>query len=50
MNKKYLVMAVTAAAAATLLAGCGSSTDKQAGAANEQKSPRRRHGTDFPAF
>jgi len=38
MNKKYLIMAVTAAAAATLLAGCGSSTDKQAGAADEQKT------------
>lgn len=50
MNKKYLVMAVTAAAAATLLAGCGSSTDKQAGAANEQKTLVVGMEPTFPPF
>lgn len=50
MNKKYLVMAVTAAAAATLLAGCGSSTDKQGGAADEQKTLVVSMEPTFPPF
>ena len=50
MNKKYLVMAVTAAAAATLLAGCGSSTDKQGGAADEQKTLVVGMEPTFPPF
>ena len=50
MNKKYLVMAATVAAAATLLAGCGSSADKQGGAADEQKTLVVGMEPTFPPF